>query len=213
MGSVTLRTVSDLGRSHARSRPRGSHKGLACCALAVAGALACAATALAADSATLLYRLHPGDKIMVGVFDDPKLLPMEITIAPDGRFSYPLIGEVNANGRSVEQLRSEIETRLKKFIADPSVTLVVADVKGNVAYVIGQVNKPGLIEMNPGVNVLQALSIAGGMNPYAKPDNIIVIRSSAGGQSVLNFHYAQVTTGRDLAQNIQLESGDVVVVP
>ena len=159
------------------------------------------------------YRLHAGDKIMVGVFDDPKLVPVEITIGPDGRFSYPLIGELIAANKTVEQLRGEIEAKLKKFEAEPSVTLLVVEVRGNVAYVIGQINKPGLIEMNPSINVMQALSIAGGLNPYAKADSIIIIRNTGGQQSVLDFRYSQVAGGRGLGQNIVLESGDVVVVP
>jgi len=102
---------------------------------------------------------------------------------------------------------------LKKFISDPIATVIVTETKGNVVYVIGQVNKPGQIEMNPTINVLQALSMAGGANPYAKLDGIIVIRSSVDGQHVLPFRYGQVSSGRDLSQNVQLESGDVVVVP
>jgi polysaccharide export outer membrane protein len=159
------------------------------------------------------YRLNAGDKILVGVYDDPKLLPQDITINPDGKFAFPLIGELSTRGRTVEQVRAEMETKLRKYISDPSVTFVVVDAKGNVAYVVGQVNKAGAIEMNPNINVLQALSIVGGLNPYAKGDSIIIIRSSETGQSVLNFHYGQVMAGKDLQQNIQLESGDVVVVP
>ena len=116
-------------------------------------------------------------------------------------------------GKTVEQIRNEIESRLKKYISDPVATVVVTDVKGNVVYVIGQVTKPGSITMTPTINVLQALSIAGGANPYAKLDGIIVIRSSGGVQRVLPFKYGQVSSGRDLQQNIDLESGDVVVVP
>jgi polysaccharide biosynthesis/export protein len=82
-----------------------------------------------------------------------------------------------------------------------------------VAYVIGQVLKPGAIPMNPTINVLQALSVAGGANPYAKLDSIIVIRGTSSGQQVLNFRYGQVSAGKNLEQNIELESGDVVVVP
>jgi len=175
--------------------------------------LSIGAISSAADIGGAPYRLHPGDKITVGVFDDPKLVPQEITIGPDGRFSYPMIGEVNASGKSVEQMRGEIETRLKKFIADPSVMLAVVDVRGNIGYVVGQVNKPGPIQMNPAINVLQALSIAGGLNPYAKADGIIVIRSSKGAQNVLGFRYSHVVGGKDLSDNIELESGDVVVVP
>jgi polysaccharide biosynthesis/export protein len=159
------------------------------------------------------YRLHPGDKVVVGVYDDPKLLPQEITIAPDGKISYPLVGEMSVGGKTVEQVRMEMETKLKKYVADPIATVVVTDVKGNVVYVIGQVNKPGQIVMNPVINVLQALSMVGGGNPYAKLDGIIVIRSSPGGQRVLPFKYSAVSAGKDLGQNVPLESGDVVVVP
>ena len=175
----------------------------------IARAIPCGATEVGQPD----YKLHPGDEIIVGVFDDPKMKPLEITITPDGNFSFPLIGRVSAWGRTVADLRAEMETRLKRYIADPVVTLVVKDVKGNVAYVIGQVNKPGAFEMNPGLNVMQALSLAGGTSPYAKLDGIIVLRSSMAGQQVFNFRYSQVAGGRNLAQNLKLESGDVVVVP
>ncbi|MEP6546194.1 MAG: polysaccharide biosynthesis/export family protein [Gammaproteobacteria bacterium] len=159
------------------------------------------------------YKLHPGDKIIVGVYDDPKLLPQEMTITPDGKFSYPLMGEVTAGGKTVEQIRQEMETKLRKYISEPIATVIVTGVQGNIVYVIGQVNKPGSFIMNPTINVLQALSLAGGGNPYAKLDNIIVIRSSGASQRVLTFRYGAVSNGKDLAQNVQLESGDVVVVP
>jgi polysaccharide biosynthesis/export protein len=159
------------------------------------------------------YKLHPGDKVVVGVYDDPKLLPTEMTVSPDGKISYPLVGELMVGGRSIGQIRQEMETRLKKYISDPIATVIVTEVKGNVVYVIGQVTKPGQLIMNPTINVMQALSMAGGGNPYAKLDGIIVIRSTATGQKILPFKYGQVAAGKDLAQNVDLESGDVVVVP
>ena len=159
------------------------------------------------------YKLHPGDKLTVGVYDDPKLLPQDMVVAPDGKISYPMVGEVMVAGKTVQQVRTELESKLKKYLWDPIATVIVTDPKGNVVYVIGQVNKPGAITMNPTINVLQALSIAGGGNPYAKLDSVIVIRSSTGAQHVLPFKYGQVASGRDLEQNVQLESGDVVVVP
>ena len=170
-------------------------------------------TCAAADVGPMDYKLHAGDRIIVGVYDDPKMPPLDITIAPDGKFSFPLVGTVLASGRTVDQIRSEMEGKLRKYITEPVVTLAVAEVKGNVGYVVGQVNKPGQFIMNPSVNVLQALSIAGGGNPYAKLDGIIVIRNSPSGQRVLNFRYSQVASGKNLEQNVQLESGDVVVVP
>jgi polysaccharide export outer membrane protein len=159
------------------------------------------------------YRIHGGDTLLVGVYDDPKMPPMSITVTPDGKFNFPLLGMLVAGGKTPEQLRVEMETKLRKYVSEPVVTVTVTEVKGNVAYVIGQVTKPGAIVMNPAVNILQALSVVGGGNPYAKLDNIIVIRNSPGGQRVLNFHYSQVSSGKSLEQNVQLESGDVVVVP
>src|SRR5450631_4543368 len=166
-----------------------------------------------AQAAAPGYPLHAGDKVVVGVYDDPKLLPQEITVTPDGKISYPLVGELLVGGKTVAQVRLEMETKLRKYVSDPIATVIVTDVKGNVVYVIGQVNKPGSIIMNPTINVLQALSMVGGANPYAKLDGIIVIRSSSGGQRVLPFKYGAVSSGKDLSQNVQLESGDVVVVP
>src|SRR5450631_290498 len=98
------------------------------------------------------YKLHPGDKVVVGVYDDPKLLPQEITVTPDGKISYPLVGELVVGNKTVEQVRMEMEVRLRKYISDPIATVIVTDVKGNVVYVIGQVNKPGSIIMNPTIN-------------------------------------------------------------
>ena len=167
-----------------------------------------------AQTAAPGYPLHPGDKLIVGVYDDPKLLPQDITITPDGTINYPMVGDIMVGGKTTAQVRAELEAKLKKFISDPIAIVLVADVKGNVAYVVGQVNRPGQLVMNPSINVLQALSMSGGTNPYAKLDSIIVIRTSANGQQrVLPFHYGAVTSGKDLQQNVMLESGDVVVVP
>ena len=158
------------------------------------------------------YTLHPGDKIEVSVWKEPDLQKI-LVISPDGKFSLPLAGEILAAGRTVAQIRSEIETRLKALIAEPVVTVSIVDVNGNVAYVIGQVNKPGALFMNPRINVLQALSLTGGGTAFAKLDDVIVIRGAGSGQHVFAFRYGQVSAGKHLEQNIVLESGDVVIVP
>ena len=159
------------------------------------------------------YKIHAGDSLLVGVYDDPKMPPITVTVTPDGKFSFPLIGIMVAGGKTPEQVRVEMETKLRKYVSEPVVTCSIVEVKGNVAYVIGQVAKPGAIVMNPAVNVLQALSIAGGGNAYAKMDSVIVIRNTTSGQRTMKFHYSEVSSGKNLEQNIQLESGDVVVVP
>jgi polysaccharide export outer membrane protein len=159
------------------------------------------------------YRLHAGDKLEVSVWKETEMQKPAVIVRPDGKFSFPLAGDVQAAGKSVQEVRQAIETRLKAFIPDPVVTVSVNEVGGNVAYVIGQVAKPGAYIMNPSLNVLQALSLAGGATPFAKLDNIIVIRSGQGEQRPIPFRYEQVASGKDLKQNITLESGDVVVVP
>ena len=181
--------------------------------LAVA-ALCLAGFGASAQTAAPGYTLHPGDKLIVGVYDDPKLLPQEITITPDGSITYPMVGEVQVGGKTTGQVRIELESKLKKFISEPIAIVLVTDTKGNVCYVVGQVNKPGQIVMNPSINVLQAISMSGGGNPYAKMDSIIIIRTAPNGeQRVLPFKYGQVSSGKDLQQNVTLVSGDVVVVP
>jgi polysaccharide export outer membrane protein len=181
----------------------------------IAGVVSMLALGSAAVRAQALpdYKLHPGDKVIIGVYDDPKLTPQEMTVAPDGRISYPMVGELIAGGKTVEQVRLELNAKLKKYLSDPIAMVIVTKADGNVVFVVGQVMKAGAITMNPTINVLQALSIAGGANPYAKLDSIIIIRSSGGTQRVLPFRYGQVSAGKDLQQNIELESGDVVVVP
>jgi polysaccharide export outer membrane protein len=159
------------------------------------------------------YKLHAGDTLDIAVWKEPEMLRPAVVISPDGQFSYPLAGQIQAAGKTVAEVRGEIETRLKKYIPDPVVMLGIKEVGGNVAYVIGQVNKPGALVMNPQINVLQALSLAGGGTPFAKLDDVIIIRGSGANQRVMQFRFGQVSSGKNLAQNIVLESGDVVLVP
>ena len=183
---------------------------LAAGALAV---LALAASGWAAAQGTVAdYKLHAGDKIEVSVWKEVDL-QRKVTVRPDGRFTFPLTGDIQAAGRSADDIRSDIETRLKKYIPEPVVTVSVEDAVGNRVYVIGQVNKPGMMVMNPQLTVLQALSLAGGTTAFAKLDSISVIRGSGAAQKTLPFRYSQVVEGKALDQNIILESGDVVVVP
>jgi polysaccharide export outer membrane protein len=165
-----------------------------------------------AQAASTDYTLHAGDKIEVSVWKEVDL-QRQVIVRPDGRFSFPLAGELQAAGRTSSEIRLEIENRLKAFIPEPVVTVTVLEVGGNRIYVIGQVKKPGTFVMNPQLNVVQALSLAEGTTPFAKLDDIIVIRSTGGAQRVLPFRYSQIASGKGLEQNILLESGDVVLVP
>lgn len=160
-----------------------------------------------------LYTVKPGDILSIAVWKEPDLTSNAVLVRPDGSFSFPLVGQVDARGKGVQELQNLITDRLKKYIADPVVTVSVQEVKGNKVYVIGQVTKPGEFVVNPSVNVMQALSMAGGGTAFASLNNISILRRTPTGQVALPFHYNDVVHGKDLQQNIELQAGDIVVVP
>ena len=158
------------------------------------------------------YKILPGDVLQVSVWKEPDL-QLELLVRPDGAVSFPLAGEISTRNRSVTELQDELTKRLARFINEPVVTVSVKEVLGNKIYVIGQVNNPGEFVVNPQVDVLQALSMAGGTTAFADLNNIRILRRNRGVQTALSFDYKDVIRGRDLAQNVMLKSGDVVVVP
>jgi polysaccharide export outer membrane protein len=166
-----------------------------------------------AATATPGYQIQPGDVLQISVWREEDL-KLEVLVRPDGGFSFPLAGDMTALGKTVEDLRKEIADRLVRYIPDLVVTVAVKEINGNKVYVIGQVNKPGVFVMNPRVDVMQALSIAGGTTPFAKLDDIFVLRRSGETNQIrLPFRFNDVVKGRGLEQNVLLLSGDVVVVP
>jgi len=158
------------------------------------------------------YLLLAGDELHVSVWKEPEL-QRDVIIRPDGRFSFPLVGDVIAAGKSVAEVQKEIADSLARFIPEAVLTITVRAASGNKIYVIGQVQKPGQYVVNPMVDVMQALSIAGGMTPFAAVNDILVLRRDAGRQQTLTFKFGDVSRGRNLEQNIMLRPGDVVVVP
>ena len=158
------------------------------------------------------YRVQPGDVLHVSVWKEEGL-DHEVLVRPDGGFSFPLAGDINAVGRTVEELRQEIADRLARYIPGLVVTVSVRQINGNKIYVLGQVNNPGEFVMNPRIDVMQALSIAGGTTAFASTNNIFVLRRQNGRQVALPFRLDDVVRRRNLEQNILLQSGDVVVVP
>ena len=158
------------------------------------------------------YTINPGDLLEISVWKEPDL-QRQVLVRPDGAFSFPLSGDIVAEGRTVEDVRQEITAQLETFIPDLVVTVTVAEIRGNKIFVIGQVNTPGEFVVNPRVDVIQALSIAGGMTPFAQVNNIKILRRRNGQQRIQNFRYSDIIKGEDLEQNILLEVGDVVLVP
>ena len=173
------------------------------------GVTAAADEAMQADN---VYRIQSGDILEVSVWNEESLL-RQVLVRPDGGLSFPLVGNVQAAGKSVAELQLLITERLTKYIPDPVVTVAIQKLDGNKVYVIGKVARPGEFVANRYMDVVQALSMAGGMTPYAADNKIKVLRRENGKLTAIPFRYGDIEKGEDLEQNIMLQSGDVVLVP
>jgi polysaccharide export outer membrane protein len=192
---------------------------LALAGLSLAGPLAAADaepdnSAKAAETAATPagYRVEPEDVLGITVWKEEGL-QKEVLVRPDGGISFPLVGEIQAAGRTADELRVEIAERLRKVINDPVVTVAVLKIAGYKVYVIGRVNKPGEFVAGRYIDVLQALTMAGGLTPFAAENDIKVLRKRNGKDEVFEFEYSDIRHGRHLEQNIRLQGGDVVLVP
>jgi polysaccharide export outer membrane protein len=173
-------------------------------------AQAVAATATPPDMET--YLLGPEDAIEISVWKEPELTK-QLVVRPDGKISYPLIGEVQAAGLTVKQLQEDILKRLQKFVTDVNVTVILLKAQYYKVYVTGKVNKPGEFLVGRPTTVMQAIAMAGGVTPFASPGSIIILRKAGGKEEAFPFNYNRVAKGRDLEENRILMPGDVVVVP
>ncbi len=158
------------------------------------------------------YVIGSGDQLEIAVWKE-EALTKQVIVLPDGRINFPLIGEVTAAGRTVGQVKEEIRTRLTPFVPEPTLSMDVKQVGSMVVYVIGKVNTPGRFVLSANINVLQALSTAGGLNPFAKRNKIKIFRQGRDGTEIFHFHYDEVVDGQNLQENITLRRGDVIVVP
>jgi len=172
------------------------------------------AVAFAADPSAIPdgYKLQPGDVLQVVVWKETDL-QSEVLIRPDGGISFALAGDMQAAGRTTDELRAELETRVRKLVPDAVVTVSVKAANGNRVFVIGKVNRPGDFALNRPIDVMQAISLAGGVTPFASADRIRVLHREGAKQSSTRFRYSQVAKGRNLEQNVLLHSGDTVIVP
>ena len=158
------------------------------------------------------YRLGCGDVIEISVWKDETLSKI-VSILPDGNIHFPLLGQIEAEGLTVLELKKNIEESISRYIPDPVVHIGVQQIGSMMIYVIGKVNGPGRYGINSNINVLQALAMARGLNPFAKRDKIKILRQNGNETVVHYFQYDHVVDGTDLTQNIDLQRGDIVVVP
>ncbi len=160
------------------------------------------------------YFVNPGDTLRIDVWDEERL-SREVLVRPDGIISLPMAGTIDTKGSTPSEVEGKISEALGNFMKEPPrVVVSLVNVDGNKIYVIGKVTEPGEYVVTSAIDVMQALSLAGGLAPFAAENDIIILRrQSAGKQVGIPFRYGKVKSGKELETNILLRSRDVVVVP
>lgn len=154
------------------------------------------------------YLIGESDMLAINVWREQEISRV-VPVRPDGKISLPLIGDVQATGLTAEALQANIARELKRFIDSPEVTVIVQEARSQKFNVVGEVMRPGTFVLSQPMTVLDALALAGGFKDFAKVKSIYVLRTS----QRLPFNYKEVIKGKNSSQNIQLQSGDTVVVP
>ncbi len=153
------------------------------------------------------YILGPGDVIFLRTWREPDFT-MPLAIRPDGKITLPLVGEVAAAGLTPQDLTKDLTDRLGKYINNPDVTIIVQEIRSKKYYIDGEVGRPGVYPLGVPTTVLEALSSAGGFKEFANTKKIKILRNG----KTLNFNWKEVTNGKHLEQNIELENGDHIIV-
>ena len=158
------------------------------------------------------YVIGAEDVLGVQFWREPEMSG-DVIVRPDGMITLPLLGEVKAEGLKPNVLRDQVKSAAERFLTDANVTVIVRQVNSRKIYVTGQVAKPGAYSLASPRTVLQALAMAGGVTEYAESDNISVARTEQGKTKIFKFNYKNVSKGKGIEQNIQLQPGDTVMVP
>jgi polysaccharide export outer membrane protein len=158
------------------------------------------------------YTIGADDVLEVIVWRE-KDLSAEVKVRPDGKVSLPLVNDIQAGGLTPEAFRTAVTTAVTKFVEAPSVTVIVKQINSRLVFVMGEVVKPGTYPLTAPTTVLQLLAQAGGPTPFAKTDEIGVMRTVDGKTTRHLFNYKEVARGRKIEQNIVLRPGDTVIIP
>jgi polysaccharide export outer membrane protein len=165
-----------------------------------------------APALTSPFKIGEGDVLSVFVWKQPTL-SIQVPVRPDGKISYPLIGEVQAAGLTVQQLEEAIVSALKQHIRELQVTVSLQEVHSFRIYVLGEVMRPGMFELSGAVTVVQAIAMAGGFTPFASRSKVIIVNPKMNSDQRRSFDYASFVNGKEGNQNIILHPGDTVLIP
>jgi len=159
------------------------------------------------------YVIGPDDVLSV-VFWRDKDMSCDVVVRPDGKISLPLVNDIQAGGLTPSELRDAVNAAARRFVEDPSVTVVVKQINSRKVFITGQIEKPGPYAINGPTTVVQLISLAGGLKEFTDGKKILIMRTDKAGRQVARvFNYREVLAGKNLEQNIELQPGDTVVVP
>ncbi len=171
------------------------------------------ASAFALAAGEKAYTLHQGDTLQVSVWGEEKLQSPNLVL-PDGSITYPLAGVVKVVGLTAPEVEAQIAEKLKPYLPEPQVSVVITAIDGNKIHIIGKVKQPGAVLMTSPMTVLKALSVAGGFEKFADKSGIKILRETSAGRKVIPVaNYEQLIKGQNLDSNYTLISGDTVLVP
>ena len=185
--------------------------------------LAWGSTSLAQTVAPSSITLKPGDTLNISVLQDPKL-DRSVVVDPNGQIAFPLAGHINANGLTPQRLERILKSRLERNYKDDGLDVTVAlanaakpdipeeDLKPKI-FVTGEVLRPGPYPIRQATSLVQAISIAGGLGPFAAKRRIQIHRGSGADETIFQFDYKAYEAGSNLGSNIPLQAGDVIIVP
>ena len=190
------------------------------CVLTALPAVAAAQAPAAAPASTAKSPSLPADYV-IGVEDllgivfwreQDKALSTDVVVRPDGKISVPMLNDITAVGLTPEQLAQSVQQAASKYIRDAGATVIVREIRSRKVFVIGEVNRPGAIQLGNEMNVLQALAEGGGFLEHANKGDIVIVRNENGRERRFKFNYKDVVKGKNVEQNINLQPGDTVIV-
>lgn len=159
------------------------------------------------------YKIAPSDVLEISIYGEDALAKNQLVVRPDGKISFPLVGDLEVAGYSTAEVKEIVEKHTRPLVPEARAAVIVSQLGSLQYYVVGKVNKPGMYNVSKPLTVLQLLSLAGGPVIFAKENDITIVRDHGQATTKLPFNYKEIKNGRHLEQNIFLERGDVVVVP
>lgn len=209
-----------LAQGQAFSKPRNAEQSAPSGASAKSNALTdksapkndAAANVQPATEDLSVYKIGVEDELQISVWHEAEL-SMPVQVRPDGMITLPLINDVPAAGMTTKELQAALTTKLAAYVNEPQVTVIVKAIKSRKVFVVGQVAKPGTYLLVGKKTALQVLLEAGGLGPFAKSGSIVIVRTVNGQQTRLKFNYKKAVSGKSEGEDVELQPGDMIVVP